>query len=74
MVQEWGWLHRPTKWQGYAGAFLAAAFCVHVLVVVDQGSHSASDTFYGIFPYVVPTFLVFEWIAGRTEARTASHS
>jgi len=37
-----------------------------VFVAVDRHSHSASDTLYGIFPYVVPCLIVLYWIASKT--------
>ena len=33
---------------------------------VDDESHSASHTLYGVFPYWVPTFLLYICIAGQT--------
>lgn len=62
----WGWIHRPVSWQGAALVAASAAFCLQVFVAVDRRSHSASDTLYGIFPYVVPTLMVLEWVAART--------
>lgn len=62
---SWGWIHRPTSWQGVALVLAAAVFCVQVFVAVDRHSHSASDTLYGIFPYVVPCVILLEWVAGK---------
>ena len=53
--RPWGWVHRPVSWQG----------------VVDRHSHSASDTLYGIFPYVVPCLMLLNWVASKTSARAA---
>jgi hypothetical protein len=47
---------------------VAVAFCIHIFLFVDGRSHSVSDTLYGIFPYWIPTFLLWSWIAGRTSA------
>ena len=63
--KPWGWLHRPTSWQGAALVVLAAAFCVHIFVAVDRTSHSASDTLYGVFPYIVPCLLILDWAASK---------
>lgn len=65
----WGWIHRPTTWQGVALVIGAAVFCVQVFIAVDRHSHSASDTLYGIFPYVVPCLMLLEWVAARASAR-----
>jgi hypothetical protein len=67
--KPWGWIHRPTSWQGVTLVVLAVAFCLHIFVAVDRRSHSVSDTLYGIFPFVVPALLVLDWIASRTSSR-----
>ena len=70
MTRPWfkslGWVWRPISWQGWALTFLALAFCAQVFLAVDRRSHSVSDTLYGIFPYVVPTFLLLAFVAWRT--------
>lgn len=45
---------------------LTLAFCIKVFLAVDRHSHSASDTLYGIFPFVVPALLVLIWIASKS--------
>jgi hypothetical protein len=65
----WGWIHRPVSWQGYALVVLVAAFCVDVFLAVDRRSHSASDTLYGVYPFVVPALILLEWIASKTSGR-----
>ena len=70
--RPWGWIYRPIAVQGWIVVALAAAFCVNVFVAVDRHSHSASDTLYGIFPFVVPTLGIVGWIASRTTGR-ANH-
>jgi hypothetical protein len=64
--KPWGWIYRPISWQGITLVLLTAAFCVQVFIAVDRHSHSVSDTFYGIFPYVVPSLMVLNWIASKT--------
>ena len=64
--REWGWLYYPVSWQGVLLTALVLAFCVQVFLAVDGRSHSVSDTLYGIFPYIVPSFLVLLWIASKT--------
>lgn len=61
-----GWIHRPVAWQGWLLWLVAAAFCVNVFLPVDRHSHSASDTLYGVFPFVVPALIVLEWAAGKS--------
>ncbi len=48
---------------------LVLAFCVQVFMAIDHRSHSVSDTLYGIFPYIVPSFLVLLWIASKTSVK-----
>jgi len=63
-----GWLFRPVSWQGYVAVLTVIAFCIQVFMAVDRHSHSVSDTLYGIFPYIVPAFLLLDWLASRTGA------
>jgi hypothetical protein len=42
-----------------------------VFTAVDRHSHSVSDTLYGVFPSFVCTFLMLDWIAGRTSSEAA---
>ena len=67
----WGWVYRPVSWQGVGLVFAAALFCLQVFLAVDRHSHSASDTLYGIFPYVVPALMLLHWVASNT-SRTGS--
>jgi len=59
-------IHKPNTWQAYVLYLLAILFLITVITAVDRDSHSVSDTFYGIFPYFVCTFLLIEWIASKT--------
>ena len=61
-----GPVFRPISVAGWLLTLFAFSFCVHIFFFVDSRSHSVSDTLYGIFPYWVPTFLLWLWIASRT--------
>ncbi len=65
----WGWVHRPVSWQGVGLMLLALAFGVQVFLAVDRHSHSASDTLFGLFPYLVPCGLLLNWVASKTSGR-----
>lgn len=69
MKKDWfqknTWFYMPKSFEGYVIAFLFVVFLIQVFSVVDQASHSASDTFYGIFPYFVPAFLLYNYIASK---------
>ena len=64
--REWGWIYFPISWQGFCVTIVALLFCVHIFIFFDHDSHSGTDTLYGVFPYVVPTLLILEWIARKT--------
>ena len=66
LVTRVGWFCVPSSVLGFVICALAAAFCVTVFLAVDRHSHSASDTLYGVFPYVVCTLLVLDWIGRRS--------
>ncbi|MEJ7746702.1 MAG: hypothetical protein WKF61_08100 [Luteimonas sp.] len=70
---RWGWLHRPVSVAGWLATALAVAFCVHVFLAIDRHSHSASDTLYGMFPYLACVFQLFDWLASRS-SRTGGHA
>ncbi len=60
-----GWTYIPTSWQGIIITVVFIFFCVRIFLFVDSTSHSVSDTLYGIFPYIVPAFLMYLWIASE---------
>lgn len=64
--KAWGWIYRPVAWPGWFALLLTVVFCVQVFVAVDRHSHSVSDTFYGIFPFVVPALGLLAWVASKT--------
>jgi hypothetical protein len=64
--KPFGLVFRPVSIAGWVLTLLAIGFCLRVFWVVDGKSHSVSDTFYGVFPYWVPTFLGWIWIAKQT--------
>lgn len=65
-----GWFYLPVSVPGVVIALVAVGFCVQVFWAVDRHSHSVSDTLYDIFPFFACTFLLFDWIAGRTSDKT----
>jgi len=60
-----GLFYLPVTWQGMACTLATLAFCVQAFLAIDRHSHSASDTLFGIFPYVVPAFLLLNWLAAK---------
>ena len=64
--RPWGWIYRPVAAIGWLLVLLTAVFCGKVFVMIDHLSHSASDTFYGVFPYIVPSLMLLNWVASKT--------
>ena len=75
MKTEWfkrfGWFYLPVSVPGAVVSLLAILFCLTVFRAVDSHSHSVSDTLYGVFPFFVSTFLLLDWIDGRTSEKAA---
>jgi hypothetical protein len=69
--KRFGWFYVPTSVPGALVVLLAALFCLTVFRAVDRHSHSVSDTLYGVFPFFVCTFLLLDWVGGRTSDRGA---
>ena len=63
-----GWIYRPASAEGIVVTLLALAFCANVFIAIDRHSHSVTDTLYGIFPFVVPTLMLLNWVASKTSA------
>jgi hypothetical protein len=70
MVTRWfapfGWVYRPCAWQGYAVMAVALVFCAQAFLAIDRHTHSVSDTLFGFFPFVVPAFLLVNWVASKS--------
>jgi hypothetical protein len=49
----------------------AVAFCVQVFVAVDRRSHSVTDTLCGVYPFIIPTLLLLDWVATRSSGSAA---
>ena len=64
--KRFGWFYLPVSVPGAIIALAALGFCAQVFLAVDRHSHSVSDTLYGIFPFFASTFLLFDWLAGKT--------
>lgn len=67
--KRFGWFYLPVSVPGGAVSLLAILFCLIVFRAVDRHSHSASDTLYGVFPFFACTFLLLDWIGGRTSEK-----
>jgi len=64
--KRFGWFPVPVSVPGVLLCLLAGVFCLTVFVAVDRHVHSVSDLFYGVFPYFACTFLLVDWVAGKT--------
>jgi hypothetical protein len=65
LLRRVGWFYLPCSCGGGLLYLLAAGLCATVFVAVDRHSHSVSDTFYGVYPSFVATFLLLDWVARR---------
>lgn len=65
-----GWIYLPISIPGVVITLAALAFCAQMFLAIDRHSHSVSDTLYGVFPFFACTFLLFDWVAGRTSVRS----
>ena len=64
--ESWGWIYWPVSAPGWIATILMLVFSLHIIVFIDSRAHSVSDTFYGVFPFVVPAFLLWVWIGSKT--------
>ncbi|MFZ1130520.1 MAG: hypothetical protein WBV31_02505 [Terriglobales bacterium] len=64
--KPFGIVFLPVSIPGWIVTALAAAFCLHIFWFFNGHSHSVSDLLYEVFPYWVPTFLLWAWVAGQT--------
>ena len=61
-----GWIYRPISIAGWIITIITILLCSQIFLFVDSHSHSVSDTFYGVFPYIVSYLVVAGWIASNT--------
>jgi hypothetical protein len=66
--RRYGWFHVPISAPGAIITVGALAFCVQVTVAIDRQAHSVTDMLYGIYPFIIPTLLLLDWVASRTSA------
>ena len=64
--RKFGWIYIPISWQGIIVSIILLAFCVHIFIFVDSKSHSVSETFYGVFPFIIPAFFSFYGLGLKT--------
>jgi len=56
-VFGWGWI--PVRWPGFLVVVAYVLGLVSIFRKIDAGSHSASDTLYGVFvPFVLLTLVL----------------
>ncbi len=67
--REIGWVYIPINWKGFLITGFIIMFCVNVFLVIDANSHSASDTLFGIFPYVIPALIILYLVAVKTSKK-----
>lgn len=70
--RRFGWFHLPVSVPGAVVTLGALAFCVQVFLAVDRQSHSVTDTLYSVYPFIIPTLLLLDWVASRSSERPES--
>ena len=55
----------PASLPGFILTLLPVLFCLQVFRAIDRHSHSVSDTLYGVYPFFVCTFLLWDWLARK---------
>lgn len=73
LFKKVGLFYVPVSILGAVFYLLTILFCITVFRAIDRNAHSVSDTFYGIFPYVVSAFTILFWIAANTCSKTSLH-
>jgi hypothetical protein len=63
-----GWVHVPVSVMGALVTLALLGLCAQAFVAVDRHSHSVSDTLYNVFPFFTCAFLLWDWVAGKTNA------
>jgi hypothetical protein len=64
--QSFGWFYLPMTWAGALVMALAFAFCLSVFLLIDTHAQSLSELLYALFPYLACSFLLVDWIAGKS--------
>ncbi len=67
-----GWFHLPVSVPGAMVTLGALAFCVQVFLALDRQSRSVMDTLYGVYPFIISTLLLLDWVASRSSERPES--
>ena len=61
-----GWIYRPVSIMGMIVTIVTLLLCAQIFIFVNYHTHSISDLFYGVFPYIVSYLVVGGWIASNT--------
>ena len=64
--KKYGWFYIPISLIGIIITILILALIIQIFIFVDLKSHSVSDTFYGIFPYVIGYLIIYWWAASNS--------
>jgi drug/metabolite transporter (DMT)-like permease len=67
-----GWFYLPVSVPAVIILIMFLVFCVQVFIAIDRHSHSVSNTLYGVFPFIVPAFLVYIWMAKESSNDSAN--
>ncbi|MBX4196518.1 hypothetical protein KW805_02940 [Candidatus Pacearchaeota archaeon] len=65
MFKKNKWMYYPTSLSGWIITLVFLALIAQIFIAVDSKSHSVSDTFYGVLPYVISYVVIYWWLASR---------
>ncbi|MFZ2621433.1 MAG: hypothetical protein WAX37_02940 [Minisyncoccia bacterium] len=52
----------PVSWQGWLISLILLTFLIKIFILIDLQSHSGSDTLIAFTPYLLITFIMFDWL------------
>lgn len=61
-----GWFYAPLNTAGWLVTLAALVCCVWMFFIIDQHTHSVTETFINYFPILISVFAVRNWIASNT--------
>lgn len=62
-----GWIHYPVTVKGWVIFLCGLLFVLNIIFAILLHARSLGDFLYGVFPFAIPTFLLYEWIASHKD-------
>lgn len=68
-AKKYGWGWTPITWQGWIIVILYLAILYGLFFIIDQDSHSVSDTLFSFVIPLIPLTTLFLWICYKKGER-----